>query len=358
MTRVLHISSERTWRGGEQQIAYLIRGTNEVKHYVFCRRGSAFESYCRQENIPFEAASFSAPALVPAALRLRQYCREFSIDLVHCHTGKAHVLAWASLTLGLGLPVVVSRRVAVMPSGNILTRRRYNHPQVRRIICVSDYIRKVMQDYLSEPEKAVTIHSGIDPGKVIRPSFDLRAELSVPENHRVVGIIAALSPEKDIDTFLNAAKICLSEASDLKFVIVGDGPLRGSLEKRTDQLGIRPHVSFTGHVHHPLEYLQQFDLFAFTSLQEGLGTSVLDAFACKTGVVASRTGGIPEMIDHGRTGRLVSPGDATGFAREIMHALNHPEETRRMVEAARHTLARFDYHTMARQTAECYKEIS
>lgn len=357
MIRVLHISSEKAWRGGEQQIAYLIRGAEDIHHFVFCRKESAFEKYCIENEIHFQSGSFSPWSVVTTAKMVIDYCLANAIELVHCHTGKAHILGYAGIKLGLDIPVIASRRIATRPSASLLTRKRYDNPQIRRIICVSESIRVTMAEYLTDPVKAVTIHSGIDTDRIIKSSFNLRKKLNLPDNTTIIGTIAALTEEKDLPTFLKAAQQIIIENDTVHFLIVGEGKQRETLEKMARDLAIEKKVTFTGHVNKPIEYLQEFNQFLFTSRNEGLGTSILDAFACKVPVIASDTGGIPELIRNGETGLLVAPGDSNGFARAVNLLLNKEIDDSVILENAWKSLKSFSYKMMAKKTEHCYQSV-
>ncbi len=355
--RVLHISSEKSWRGGEQQIAYLIQGADHVKHFVFCRKNSPFETYCQQNNIPYVAGVFHIGGILSSANRLIQYCRSNTIDVIHCHTGKAHLLGYLAIRMGSRIPMVVSRRIATPPSQSFLTKKRYNHDLVKRIICVSEYIRKTMFAYLDNPSKAITIHSGIDTTKFKAPGFTLLEKFSLSTDTRIVGTIAALTAEKDLSTFLRAAKRVIETEENVHFFIVGGGKEEKMLTDLARRLEISSHITFTGHVDNPYDFLQQFDIFMFTSVNEGLGTSILDAFACRIPVIASKTGGIPEMVIDGETGQLVPPGNADAFANCVIKSLTHGADTAEMVKNASKLLEKFTFNHMARQTAGCYQEV-
>jgi glycosyltransferase involved in cell wall biosynthesis len=355
--RILHISSEKSWRGGEQQIAYLIKGAPEQQHYVFCRQGSAFEKYCEQNEIPFQSASFHPLYWAASALKLKRYARDKSIDIVHLHTGKAHLLGYLAILSGMKQPAVASRRVAVPPSRSLLTKRRYDHPGIKRIICISEEIRKVMTSYLSHPEKAVTIYSGIDPDRFSKPGFDIRERYSISSDTFIIGTVSAMSPEKDLETFVRVADSLIKENFPVKFFIVGDGALRSELEQQIASLHLGEYIFLTGHVSDPGAYLQQFDLFLFTSRLEGLGTSVLDAFACQVPVVASSVGGIPEIVLNQKTGMTIESGNVAEFKSAVVRILEDPERARTYVTQASEHLNQFTYQRMAAETIGCYSSV-
>lgn len=354
---ILHISSEKSWRGGEQQIAYLIKGAPDVRHFVFCRKHSAFETYCKENSIEFTTGSFHPVSWISTALKIKKFCTNKRIQIIHLHTAKAHLLGYVALMSGLGLPMVVSRRVAVVPSRSMTTRQRYDHPQIRRIIGISDEISRVMKAYVADPDKVVTIHSGIDIHRFEAPTFSLKETYNIPETSKIVGTVSALSSEKDLKTFLNVAAEIRASGLKVHYFIVGDGPLRNELEEHSHKQGLDCEVTFTGHVSNPGDYLQQFDLFLFTSVLEGLGTSVLDAFACKIPVIASQVGGIPEIVIDGQTGLTVSAGDVNAFKSAVIRLLEDTDLAITYSSNAYIHLQKFTYQRMAGETIACYSSV-
>ncbi|EFK95003.1 Glycosyltransferase, partial [sediment metagenome] len=126
--------------------------------------------------------------------------------------------------------------------------------------------------------------------------------------------MAALTREKDITTLIEAAAIVTRRRSDITFFIVGDGHEYEALVKQTDMLGVSGSVIFTGRRNDAAQMIAGFDVFALPSRSEGLGSSVLDAMASRVPVVATRTGGIVEMIEDGVSGLLFEPGDSAALA--------------------------------------------
>src|SRR5688572_8403594 len=132
--KVLHLSSEKAWRGGEQQIAYLLEeleGT-QVENYVAVRRNTEFEKYCKQKKIQFISLPFRNSFDITSALQIKRICEEKKIRLIHAHSSKSHGIAVISSLLGNGTRIVLSRRVDFIPKHNFLTRWKYNHASVVR----------------------------------------------------------------------------------------------------------------------------------------------------------------------------------------------------------------------------------
>jgi glycosyltransferase involved in cell wall biosynthesis len=143
---------------------------------------------------------------------------------------------------------------------------------------------------------------------------------------------------------------------DARFVILGEGELRESLEKHVKELGLERHVFLPGFQTDVLALQKSFDIFAMSSVTEGLGSSMLDALACGTAVVGTRAGGIPEAIDHERTGLLVRPQHADELAAAIVRLLKDPELRATLGAAGRaHVEREFSVEKMVEGTLAVYQ---
>lgn len=358
---ILHLSSEKTWRGGEQQIAYLLDelGKHGIQNHVAARKGSAFEAHCRKKNIPVVALPFKNAVDLSTALAIKRYCREHAIDLVHLHSAKSHGLGVISHVLGNKAPLVLSRRVMFAPKSSWFTRWKYNHPAIARVLCVSDKIKEVMQAYLKHPEKAVTVYSGVDLQK-----FDPagRGDILVREGIRrpgltVIGNTAALEYEKDYITFIDTIDQLVRKKLPVQAVIIGTGSQEDLLKKHVQDKQLQDVITFTGFRKDLVTLLPELDLFLMPSILEGLGTSVLDAFLAHVPVVATQAGGIPEMVISGQTGLLAPPGDSAALAAHIESILANPALRETLVKGAHEKVKEFSKERMAARTLAIYHDI-
>jgi len=186
-------------------------------------------------------------------------------------------------------------------------------------------------------EKVCVIPNGVDVERFSpRPQSEtLRAELGLKPNAPVVGIVAALRPEKNHELFLQAAARVRATVPNAQFLIVGDGPCRPLLEELTDTLGLSDAVCFAGNRPDIPALLSLCDVFALTSHMEANPVSILEALATGKPVVATNVGSIAESVRPGQTGFLVPPGDLEGLAGRIIALLEHPHEARRLGAAGR-----------------------
>jgi L-malate glycosyltransferase len=358
--KVLHLSSEQTWRGGEQQIAYLIEelASAGVKNFAGVRKNSAFEAYCQKNGIPFVSLPFRNIIDVESAWKIRSYCLVKGIDVAHLHSAKSHGIAVLSSMLGNPTPLILSRRVDFIPRKNLLARWRYNHPSVKRIIGVSDKITSIMKAYVKDPSRCVTIHSGIDVSKFGSSATDILRKLyNVPAENIMIGNTSALEHHKDYPTFIETIRKLIEKNVLLTAFIIGKGSLRAVLEASVRKNGLERNIIFTGFRSDIPEILPGLDVFLMTSETEGLGTSVLDAFASGVPVVATEAGGIPEMVSHGITGMLAQVGDAETLASHVMQIVGDDTLRRSIIKNAKQKLQAFNKTTTAEKTLAVYRDV-
>jgi len=180
----------------------------------------------------------------------------------------------------------------------------------------------------------------------------------LPHGAPVVGNVAALVPHKGQRHLVEAARLVIQEMPDVRFVILGEGELREPLERQVHEHHLQKHVLLPGFRTDVIGCIKGFDLFAMSSVTEGLGTSLLDAMACARPIVATSAGGIPEIVEDGVNGLLVPPRDHAALADAIVRMLKDPARRQRMGDAglARVT-ARFTVDRMVEQTAEVYARV-
>jgi len=357
---VIHVSTQMGWRGGEQQVAYLMEGLAEagVRQEVVCRSGSALEQHCIRQNIAHVAWP-RITSIDPAfAFRLARFCRKTASTLVHAHDAHAHTMAvMAASFFGMRAGIIVSRRVIFPLGKGMLSHWKYHHPSVRRIICVSDAVREATVASGIAADRLVTVHSGIDTARFngLSRSEPLRSELGASPDTLLIGTVAALTAEKGLFTFLRTIKgIATASERPVVAVIAGEGPLRTELEEHIVSLGLSGKVRLPGFRDDVPQLLASLDLFITTPESEGLGTSVLDAMAAGVPVVATSTGGIPEMVLDGNTGLLAPVGDDEVLAQQAVRIIVDKDLAEGLVRNASQRLSRFTVEQMCQRTLNVY----
>jgi glycosyltransferase involved in cell wall biosynthesis len=354
--RVLMVDSERSWRGGQAQVFLLMRGLVDAGVDVVLASPAdgvlhARAAELRVERIPWTARSGSA-------FRLRAVLRRGRFDLVHSHASRAHGLVAAARVGWRGRPRhVVSRRVDFAVGGTPWGAWKYRRG-ADAYLAISEGVRAVLERG-GVPARAITVvPSGIDLDKFARvrdPSY-LREEFDLARGDRVVVNVAALAPHKAQSVLLRAIDRVRRKAR-VRCIIVGEGPLRAALEREAAALGLGAHVTFTGFRLDALEFIRLADVFVMSSRLEGLGTSIMDAHAIGAPVVATRTGGIPELVEDGVTGLLVAPGDPGPLADALIRMLDDEALRDRCARNARTLSTRYDYRRMVYKTLDVYRRL-
>jgi len=359
--RVLHINTERTWRGGEQQTLYLARGLKErgYETTVVCQPSSPLASRARQENVDVIELAMRGEGDLAAVCQLARIIRERTFDIVHMHTSHAHTLGCLASWLARHGARIVTRRVAFRTRKHLVSKLKYRYG-VHKYVAISAAIRQVMVRDGIEPERITVVHSGVHMSR-FGQQHDLssvRTELNIEPGRPVLGNIGRLETVKGQAVLVDAMPAVLKTFPQTVLLLVGGGEARKALERKCRELGIESSVVFTGFRDDIPRLLQLFDLFIMPSLAEGLGTSLLDAMAVGVPVIASNVGGIPEVVDNELTGFLVPPCEPSALAQAIIRLLKNHGEAARFAVAARDTVRKkFTVDAMVEGNISVYEKV-
>lgn len=288
--------------------------------------------------------------------RLSNVFRREGVDLVQTHHLAPLIYgAVAARIAGATLVHVEHDRFSFAPT-QARRRLRLLSRLCHRIVVVGDDIRDFLVAEGGLPaEKITVIHNGVAVQRYSAvPSYS-RSSLELPETGRLVGHVARLDPAKDQLTLLRAFGRVLTVHRDTHLVIVGDGTSRPDLMGAATALGIAERVIWLGRRPDVRHLLPHFDVFALSSVNEGLPLALLEAMACARPVVATAIGDIPRVVEHGATGLLVPATDAKALAEAIIGLLDRPEHAQALGEAARLVVeARFSLSETVRRYESLY----
>lgn len=229
-----------------------------------------------------------------------------------------------------------------------------------RVVCVSNAVREVALGREGlRPPRAVVIRNGVEIPPVARARIDARRRLGIPESDLVVGMVANLNrPVKGVKYFVDAMPYILRRHSNARFIIVGDGDLRATLQDRANALEVASRVDFSGYQADVANYYAAFDLSVLTSLSEGLSITLLESMSHGIPVVATSVGGNPELVTDGVTGSLVPPKEPRTFADRVCQLLDDPATRREMGQRARAFVREhFDVETVATRYLDLYRQL-
>jgi len=224
-----------------------------------------------------------------------------------------------------------------------------------RVVAVSRKIAEVLGRHGVPPDRIRVVYEGVPDRPGAPGGREALAELGVPAGCPVVGNVAALTDHKDHATLVEAAARLRSRAPEARFVIAGDGPLRGRLEALCRERGLGDRWIFAGFRSDLDRLFPAFTVFCLSSHMEGLGTSLLDAMAFSRPVVATAAGGIPEAVEDGVTGRVVPVRDPAALADALADLIQNPDQARAMGAAGRRRFEeRFTADRMVDETLAAY----
>lgn len=357
---VLYLDIGTEWRGGQRQILWMGEG---LRRYggrpIFALRPPApLAARARERGIEVVPIDPTFAEWGPwTVLRLRRLIRRERVRILHPQSG--HTMALAALAgAGTGAKIVFARRVTFPLRRNVGTRWKY--ARADRFIAVCEAAVHGLVDAGLDPARIDVVHSGVDLGRDVRPaSRDALAALGVPDDAPLVIQVGALAPMKDPLTFVRAFAAARRAVPRLHALLVGEGPLRSDVESLARELGIADALHLAGFRADADSLMRAADVVALSSggAGEGIGGVVIDAISFGRPVAATAAGGIPEVIEHERTGLLSSIGDADALGANIARLLTDRALAERVVAAGLARARDFDIERTVRRTLDIYARL-
>jgi glycosyltransferase involved in cell wall biosynthesis len=387
--KVIHVVTRLDKGGSAEDTLVLVTGLGKDGYKVILIKGSSHESEMSMEEkravlMGLKAAEDSGvrtidlPSLVrrisltddlKAFWELFQIFRKEKPYIVHTHTSKAGFLGrWAAFLARV--PTVVHT-----PHGHVfhgyfnavLTKcfiiaERISAIITDKIIAVSDREKdEHLERGVGSSKKLMTIYSAVELDRIVDLDLDIKAKkraLGIPEDYNVVGTIGRLVTIKGHRYLIDAAKGVIKKVPKTAFVFVGDGDLEGELEGQAKALGIRKNIIFAGWRSDVAEVLYTFDIFALPSLNEGMGKVLVEAMAARKPIVASKVGGIIDLVKDGVNGILVPPKNSRALCSGIVKLLTDKDLAKQLGECGRDMIyPNFDVSTRIRKVEEMYEEL-
>ncbi len=347
---IVHVASGREWRGGQRQVWLLADalGRTGAEQVVVTGAGTELARRLQSSGVRVRSATWQAgldPRVVwPILQELRR-----PDAVLHAHD--AHSLSLAGVCSALtGVPLVVTRRV-IFP-----LRRRGFWLRADRVIAISQAVRDALVADGVSPDRIVLIPSAVDIEGVARSRRRLLSDTHwvSPKMDASRSAWRRCPRKRTSPRSSRRRRLLVRDLPDLHWVIAGEGPLRGLLERRIAEAGLTDRFHLIGQLHDPHTVLAGADVFVLSSTSEGLGSSILAAMALGVPVVATRVGGIPELLGTG-AGLMASPGDVSGFATAVQRVLTDPELRQNLSRIGRREAARFSVHGMAERVLGVYR---
>ena len=356
MNRILHTESSLGLGGQEIRIMTEMRWllAHGWETLVACQPDGRLLVEARAAGLPLVTVKMRSPLDLPAIAALRRLMKERQVALVHTHSSIDSWLATLAAKT-LSLPVVRSRHVSIP----IPRRRALVYRLADRIITSGEAVAQMVRAAGVKADRIVSISAGVDTNR-FHPEVSgaaVRKELGL--TGPVVGLVAMIRGSKGHRFFLEAAREVLQALPEARFLIVGDGIGYEDVKHRVRQMGLEQAVIMTGFRTDIPEVMAALDVLVLPSVKsEGTSQTIFQGLAVGTPVVATTTGGIPEIIRDGDTGRLVPPADPHALAHAILSLLRDRVYARQLAQAGQALVReRYTIEQMMAQTTRVYAEL-
>lgn len=340
--KIAYVIDGLSMGGAERLMVPILKHLNRTDFDAYIcalqsKDGNPMAEEIRALGIPVDCLEIKHLRDLNTLPRLIKYLKRMGADLVHTQLEFANILGTISAKC-LRLPSVCT--IHVMPSLDIKTKSKL-HQKLEwfvlkyfcdRVISVSEEAREYhLHISGAYPDQVATIYNGIDLSGFLSLDWELervnvREELGIPMDAKVLTTVAVLRPQKGIQYMIRALPAVLASNPNAYYLIVGDGPHRSTLIEEVRKAKVNDRVIFAGMRKDVPRLLSASDIFVLPTLTEALPTVLAEAMAAKLPIVASRVGGIPEMINNKQNGCLVEPEDLAGLANACMHLLNDAKE--------------------------------
>ncbi len=358
--RIAHIDTGQSLRGGQRQLLLLAQGLRERGHeqIIACLEGSSLEERAQREGFRVISLPTHDPGHAFGVLLWRQQLRSWVPQILHAHDGRGQTLAWLA-SIGLPIRRVASRRVIFFPSDRWTYPFKYGRT-CHAVIAVSENIRELSVQAGVPRERITVIPDGVEiPAELPSATERLRLRTSwyCRDHDFLVGVLGASTPEKGQDMALAALDLLVEKMPQTRLVFAGDeGPNSGARLMP----GAKPdctRIVRLGLIEDLASFFPGLDLFIMPSKAEGLGSSALWAMAYGLPVVATRVGGLPEIVVENETGWLIPPGSPQALADAISLASRDRAKLIELGRQGRKRAEGFSAAIMVSRTEALYERL-
>jgi len=270
----------------------------------------------------------------PNAENIAQILTNLKADLLYMNNQPSSNLEGIIASRITGIPALQHCRIETKLNP---LEVNYCNLWLKKIICVSEGVKKTLINQGIESKKCFVVYNGIDPKIKPRiPLNEIRNLWRISEKDIVIGTVGSLIKRKRLKDFIEAVYIVINQTGfPLKCMVIGSGPEKEKLEELVMKKNLKDKVIFTGFQNYPVSYINAMDIFVLTSEQEGLPRVILEAMLMGKPVVASNVSGPSELVVDGETGFLVPAKNTQAFAKSILKLVENPTLRTQMGEKAR-----------------------
>ncbi|MFA5270407.1 MAG: glycosyltransferase [Patescibacteria group bacterium] len=322
----------------------------------------------KKKKIPTFLVPMRERSDIDAVRAIQKLLRKYDPHIMHAHGQRAGLLARLAVK---GLPIKVIYTEHTRTPQFHLTNPVLDWAHVRAMrtldagthmnIAVSKAVANfLINSKVTRPAKVQVIYNGIEqfePKHIDKQTLDIINQHGLRKQDVIIGTIGSLNAQKDTATLIKSMERVLKKIPKAKLVLVGSGPLRQKLEQLAKRLKIEQQVIFTGSLSGVSGILQLFTVFVLPSKSEAFGISILEAMRAGVPMIATKVGGIPEVVVNNKNGLLVDPGNPKQLSATIMKLLNDKKLQNKLIAGGRETVRNFGVVRMVQTTGGLYKEL-
>ena len=366
--RVLHVAEAAGGVERYLQTLFKYSDKEQVENILVCSQNYDYKkmkSLADRVIVLKMAHQINPSSDIKVEKALRRIIKQLKPDIVYAHSSKAGALARIA-DLGLKNKVIYNPHGwAFNMQQSAKKKEMYKWVEkisvhfCDKIVCISDAEKEsALREKICKPSKLQVIYNGIDLEAIKNTIPKTKAELNIPEDAFVVGMVGRLSKQKAPDVFVKAAKLIKDKIPNAYFLMVGDGELRGQVENLIHQYDLGSSFLITGWVDNPTAYMKIMDVGMLLSRWEGFGLVLPEYMACGVPIVATNVDAIPNVAKNGVNGMLVDKDDYHKAADAVDRLFKQPDLTSSLVKTADNIVkTKFDGKRVAQNTELLYKEL-
>ena len=369
MRKILQVIGGGEIAGSKHQFLELCREQRQQNHEVriVCFLEGELSQEARQMGIPLSVLPMANIFDFRVVRPLRRLITSESFHVVHTHGVRANFIGRLAAHV---TPARIVTTIYSYPKEDYKNPlKRWFYPPIdrwttgwaHRLIAVSEGLKeRLVESGVAPAERFRVVHCSIDIASThpSRSSEEMRRELEIPAHAPAAGMLARLVQVKNPFLLLDAAGVVAREMPEAKILFVGDGPFLDPLKRAVKERRLEPTVLFPGFRNDPLNVVEALDVIVLSSISEGLPVTLLEAMCLQKPVVATRVGGVPEVVKDGVTGLLSPSGDAKALAANLLRLFRHPEEAQRMGRRGQQWVEQnFSLRMMVEKTNQVYEEV-
>lgn len=365
--RVLHVAEAAGGVERYLQTLFKYSDKEQVENILVCSQNYDYQkmkSLADRVIVLKMAHQIDPSADIKVEKTLRRIIRQVKPDIVYAHSSKAGAFARIA-DLGLNNKVIYNPHGwAFNMQQSVKKKEMYKWVErisahfCDKIVCISDAEKQsALRENICRPEKLQVIYNGIDLEEIKNTIPKTRAELQIPEDAFVVGMVGRLSKQKAPDIFVKAAKLIKEKIPNAYFLMVGDGELRDQVEEMIHYFDLDSSFLITGWVDNPTAYMKVMDVGTLLSRWEGFGLVLPEYMACGVPIVATNVDAIPNIINDKKCGILVRKDSYKDIAKACLKLRNDSVFNEKNILNARSNMKKFDSKRVVTETLKLYKNM-